>query len=676
MEAPCNSTNDNVCAHPSEEDLFGQAEDATRQCEQTVRNAISRVKTDEKPNAAMEPETIEALAQIEATNAALFAELRHELKGLQRFGVLVGTVEKHIRQAAGELGLAPEVADEKAIADQLVEAVLGVAEVFVDLEGESHLTLHEAPRKTLLLQSKAAREWLSWLCFDILQRSASDAVLGTAVTTLSGIARHAGAEETPVYLRAAPSPDGNGYLIDLCDDDWRAVHVTASSWYIVEEPPVRFRRSQTMRPLPTPKRGGDLSALWQYVNIPEILRAMVLAVLLEAWRPETPFLVLELIGGQGKGKSDTQERFRFLIDPNAVPLRSLPKDVEAIHVAANASWLISYNNLSRLSAAMQDAFCNLATGGGYAGRALYTNKDESLIESKRPVMLNGINPVVTAQDLIDRVIRIELPAITKRRRAAELRAGFERDYPAIFGGLLDLFSRVLAILPSVAIEDPPRMADFAHLGQAVYQALGNPRDFCEHYAEVRQGAIAAGLESSPAAKAILELAQDRGGYAGTVKKLLDSLTTSYKHESTDGWPKSARGLTEILRRQEHALSTFGVKVFVDPVRKRDGYHVVIEYVSSPARGTGRKDVHNAHNVHEASNGAGFRNEPRVNVGGNGEHSNVHASGDVHTNVHCANPRGCGAGEDDEHGERLSGASTSPEKEDIPSPVAEYREGEL
>ena len=183
-----------------EQDLFGQAEDATDQYEQTVRDAIARVRAEEKPNAALGPATIEALARIEAANPALFGELRHELKGLQRFGVLVGTVDKHIRQAARELGLVSEVADEKAVADLLVEAALDLTEVFVDQEGEPHLTVYESPRKTLLLQSKAAKEWFSWLCFNTLQRSASETVLGTAITTLSGIARHAGAGEIPAHL--------------------------------------------------------------------------------------------------------------------------------------------------------------------------------------------------------------------------------------------------------------------------------------------------------------------------------------------------------------------------------------------------------------------------------------------------------------------------------------------
>jgi len=46
----------------------------------------------------------------------------------------------------------------------------------------------------------------------------------------------------------------------------------------------------------------------------------------------------------------------------------------------------------------QDALCTLSTGGGYASRQLYTNSDEHVMETKRPVMINGINAIATQPD--------------------------------------------------------------------------------------------------------------------------------------------------------------------------------------------------------------------------------------------------------------------------------------
>lgn len=157
--------------------------------------------------------------------------------------------------------------------------------------------------------------------------------------------------------------------------------------------------------------GGSIDALWKFANIPEQQRPLVLAWMLEAFRPTTPFSILELTGEQGSAKSATQDKLRRLIDPNAVNLRAAPKSTEDLFVSAGCNWLVSLNNLSHLSAQQQDALCTLATGGGFASRTLYTNADETLIECKRPVIFNGIVPCATAQDLVDRIVHIDLPEI-------------------------------------------------------------------------------------------------------------------------------------------------------------------------------------------------------------------------------------------------------------------------
>ncbi|WP_298225230.1 hypothetical protein, partial [Acidocella sp.] len=99
---------------------------------------------------------------------------------------------------------------------------------------------------------------------------------------------------------------------------------------------------------------------------------------------DTPFPVLELVGEQGSAKSTTQSVLRSLVDPNKVMLRGRPKTVEDIFVAARNNWLVSYENLSGLTAEQQDAFCTLSTGGGFASRQLYTNGEEHVMETKRP----------------------------------------------------------------------------------------------------------------------------------------------------------------------------------------------------------------------------------------------------------------------------------------------------
>jgi hypothetical protein len=54
---------------------------------------------------------------------------------------------------------------------------------------------------------------------------------------------------------------GDAVYVDLGDTTWRAVKVTTDGWRVITDPPVRFRRSRALQPLPEPKRGESLFAI-------------------------------------------------------------------------------------------------------------------------------------------------------------------------------------------------------------------------------------------------------------------------------------------------------------------------------------------------------------------------------------------------------------------------------
>ncbi|MFP3648323.1 hypothetical protein SB822_56770, partial [Paraburkholderia sp. SIMBA_054] len=88
----------------------------------------------------------------------------------------------------------------------------------------------------------------------------------------------------------------DAYWIDLCDEQWRAIRITPAGWEIVNRPPVFFVRSSSMRPLPEPTPGGDFAKLWAIVNVSPNDRLVVLTWMLECFRPETPYAVIEFSG--------------------------------------------------------------------------------------------------------------------------------------------------------------------------------------------------------------------------------------------------------------------------------------------------------------------------------------------------------------------------------------------
>src|SRR5438045_450485 len=115
------------------------------------------------------------------------------------------------------------------------------------------------------------------------------------------------------------------------------------------------------------------------------------------------------------------------------------------------------------SAWLSDALCRLASGGSLAVRQLYTDDAEVLFEAARPLLLNGIEDVISRPDLADRAMILTLPPISdaQRRAEAELWADFERARHSILGALLDIVAHGLARSRDARATSLPRMADFA-----------------------------------------------------------------------------------------------------------------------------------------------------------------------------------------------------------------------
>ncbi|TVO75891.1 hypothetical protein [Sedimenticola selenatireducens] len=573
------------------------------EAEATLESAVVALESGDV-GAHWENEAIEAAQFIHKSDLCIFNRLRARLKKANKDSQITDWT-KAVKK------LSHDGEETSSHADELVALVRDKAELFHNEKGDGYATFYQNEHtETWALGSCGFLEWLEYRAFKELGFTPTETSTKAAISTLKGYAKHEG-EQREVYLRCAAHDDG--YLIDMTNDQWQAVEVLPSGWRVIDNPPVRFIRSSTASALPSPT-SGNIDLLWRHINISKPNRTLVLAFLLESWRPELPFTILEISGEQGSAKSSTHERLRQLSDPNSIPLRTAPKDVQDVFVAASNNWQASFENMSTLPPKMQDALCTLATGGGFAARKLYSDADESVIEVKRPVIINCIVAIATRPDLIDRTIHLDLPRIDTYKGRKELDEAFSQDSPSIFAGLLDIFVSVLRELPKVHIEKPPRMADFARLGEAVHRVLGIESSFTAIYRDNRAESLSRSLESSPAALAIQELIRDRSRWTGTVKRLKELLEERY-HQDGEGWPRSPHGLGKILRRMAPALRAMNIDVSFDPVRHRDGWHVDI--CSIPIISESGNKVHKVHKFTDdtekgAKNGANDSDRELVN----------------------------------------------------------------
>ena len=155
--------------------------------------------------------------------------------------------------------------------------------------------------------------------------------------------------ELPVFTRMAEK-DGAIYL-DLANDQWEAVEVTPVGWRIISDPPVKFRRTKGMLPLPYPVRGGSIEELRRFVDaLDDTTWRLLVAFLIAAMRPTGPYPVLILQGEQGTAKSTTERVLRELVDPSTAPLRTISRDERDLAIAGTNSWCIVFDNLSGIPA--------------------------------------------------------------------------------------------------------------------------------------------------------------------------------------------------------------------------------------------------------------------------------------------------------------------------------------
>jgi hypothetical protein len=352
--------------------------------------------------------------------------------------------------------------DKEPTQGQTLLQLAQAAELFHSADGVGYADLMiNGHRETWPIRSKGFKRWLARAFFESQGGAPSSEAPQTTLNVIEAKA-HLDAPERKVHIRIAGLDDR--LYLDLCNETWQAIEISAGGWCVTNSPPIRFRRAAGMKPLPTPLGGGHINELRAFLNVKtdaEFILAVAWA--LACLRDRGPYPVMAVQGEQGSAKSTFASIMRALVDPNTAPLRALPREDRDLFIAANNGHVLAFDNVSGLQFWISDTLCRLATGGGFSVRSLYTDSDEVLFDASRPMILNGIEDIVSRPDPADRSILLTLEAIPedKRRPEGELSKAFDLARPRILGALLDAIAMGLRLLPETKLETLPRMADFA-----------------------------------------------------------------------------------------------------------------------------------------------------------------------------------------------------------------------
>lgn len=419
------------------------------------------------------------------------------------------------------------------------------------------------------LDSVAFRRWLAGRFYEATGNAAAGQMLADALRVLEVRAIESGACHRPAMRTAWH--DGCSWL-DLCDATWRAVRVRGDGWDVVDDPPVKFIRTETMMALPEPEPGSMIESLRGFVNAEEEDYRLIVAWLVGAlWGRATAYPVLAVGGEQGSGKTTMVRMLRAIVDPSAVAALALPRDERDLFTMAMSGHVQSFDNVSKVDAWFSDAICRLATGAGFLTRKLHSDAEPFWFQGSRPCILNGIPSLTERADLAERSLTVRLQRIDEETREAEddWWRRWDAALPGILGALLDAISAAVRTYDQVKLRRMPRMAAFAKLMTSAEGALGwDEGDFLRAYEDNRKATTDAVFESDPVAVAIFRFISNRdpavyeGMWEGTATMLLAELNAIVGDEVRHSrfWPAKVNALGNAVDRAAPLLRHKGLHV--------------------------------------------------------------------------------------------------------------------
>ena len=485
--------------------------------------------------------------------------------GIESIKTIINSAEIYEtkQQPIGDEAIETETPKESQ-AVQIYKLISGIAFFFRDTTNTAyaHITVDDHD-ELLRLESARFQGIVRRRFFEDTGKIASSEALNAAISLVAADACWKG-ETFKLYNRVGWR-DGNLYY-DMTDSAWRAIEVDGERWRLLDRPPILFVRQGHQAPQVVPKAGGDIKRLFDFISIgSDDDKLLLLVWLVASFIPDFPHPIPILHGPQGSGKSTTFRRLRLLIDPSSVLTLTFPREISELVQQLSHNWAALFDNVTDLPNWLSDALCRAVTGEGFTKRKLFSDDIDFIYQFQRIIGLNGINAVATKPDLLDRAILIEQERISpdRRRTEEELDAEFKVAIPEILGGIFDALVKAIRIRPTVKLGRVPRMADFAHWGYAIAEALGyEGRQFLVAYSASIGAQNEEVLAGDAVASAIVDFMEKRTTWAGTATELLTELESVAEKLKLDTrartWPKAPHILTRRVAAVKSNLEDAGI----------------------------------------------------------------------------------------------------------------------
>ncbi len=422
-------------------------------------------------------------------------------------------------------------------------------------------------RETWPCKSKTFKNWLIQIFWSTHHKSPNSESITSAINFAESKARFEG-DQIKLSIRVAWHNDTLWY--DLADPEWRAIKITSDDWEIIASPPIIFKRYSHQQPQIVPiKDESDMNEFLQFVNVTDQNQQILLIVLLIAsFIPDFPHPAPLIYGPQGSAKSMLLRLMRKLVDPSSMETSGIPLNQNELAQLLQHHWCVFFDNITDLPKWLSDMLCRAISGDGFSKRELYSDDDDVIYSFRRCIAINGITPMVTKPDLLERSIVFELERVSEDKREQErvLIEQFEKKRPYLLGSIFNALSHAIKIYPSIRLDSLPRMADFTVWGCAIAESVGYGMDrFVKAYQDNLNHQNTEVIEENLVSHVLMTFMEQKNEWEGRPSELLKELTTEAGNQNINTaqekeWPKAANVLTKTLKQLETNLVAAGIRI--------------------------------------------------------------------------------------------------------------------
>ena len=367
----------------------------------------------------------------------------------------------------------------------------------------------------------------SWLAVNSLDENLSKSKMNNIIFDLEKIAKYydSSIPARKLFTRVGYDLDENGCeKIYLCmhNSNREVIEIDLQGWRIIADSQanVLFEDNGFMMPLFTPKHGGTIDEIRNFINVNDEDFRLVIGWLLVALTPNPNIdcPILWLNAPKGTGKTTATKFLKRLIDPDFGGTISPVDTLRDFAASVSSRYIVGIDNVSKITPKMIDVYCRAVTGDTLSVRKMFTDNTVNNVNMRCHLMINGMNYAPPRSDLQDRCFQITLRSLNENSRKSndELENCFKEREPYILGALLDAVSAGLrnkTYIPQVGVN--VRMLDACQLIMRVANTNTLPfseEEFCQVLSKKKEEAEAADksqLYENTVLSLIYDMAQEK-----------------------------------------------------------------------------------------------------------------------------------------------------------------------